>query len=92
MCDALKKTAEVLVGWCDTHQSCYPPTVIHVTDGQSTDGDAEPIADALKHVRFRFEHQINLPRNGNLTGGIVGSYFGDPDALHAAFLIASTLE
>ena len=50
MCDALKKTAEVLVGWCDTHQSCYPPTVIHVTDGQSTDGDAEPIADALKQI------------------------------------------
>jgi hypothetical protein len=50
MCDALKKTAEVLVSWCDTHQGCYPPTVIHVTDGQSTDGDPEPIADALKQI------------------------------------------
>jgi hypothetical protein len=50
MCAALKKTAEVLVGWCDTHQASYPPTIIHVTDGQSGDGDPEQIAEALKQI------------------------------------------
>jgi hypothetical protein len=50
MCEAMRKTAEVLVQWCDAHPSCYPPTIIHVTDGQSTDGDPEQIAESLKQI------------------------------------------
>jgi hypothetical protein len=50
MCEALRKTAEVMVQWCDSHPHSYPPTVIHVTDGQSTDGDPERIADSLKLI------------------------------------------
>ncbi|MBK4717616.1 VWA domain-containing protein [Azospirillum sp. YIM DDC1] len=50
MCDALRKAAEVLVAWCDSHPDSYPPTVIHVTDGQSTDGDPSQIAEALKQI------------------------------------------
>jgi hypothetical protein len=50
MTEALKRTAEELVAWCDAHPNSYPPTVIHVTDGQSTDGDPEPVADALKQI------------------------------------------
>ena len=50
MCEALRRTAEVLVEWCDSHPDSYPPTVIHVTDGQSTDGDPEEIADNLKLI------------------------------------------
>ena len=36
MCDGLKKAAEVLVGWCNNHAGSYPPTVIHVSDGQAS--------------------------------------------------------
>ena len=50
MCEALRRTAEVLVDWCDSNPHSYPPTVIHVTDGQSTDGDPEEIADNLKLI------------------------------------------
>ena len=50
MCEALRRTAEVLVEWCDNHLDCYPPTVIHVTDGQSTDGDPEEIAEKLQFI------------------------------------------
>ncbi|MCI0719649.1 MAG: VWA domain-containing protein [Acidobacteria bacterium] len=50
MCEAMRHAAEMLVQWCDSHQGSYPPTVIHVTDGQSTDGDPEGIADALKKI------------------------------------------
>ncbi|KAF0146140.1 MAG: hypothetical protein FD153_182 [Rhodospirillaceae bacterium] len=50
MCKALRKTAEVLVEWCDSHQTSYPPTIIHVTDGQSTDGDPSQIAESLKLI------------------------------------------
>jgi hypothetical protein len=50
MCDGLRKTAEALVAWCDTHMASYPPTIIHVTDGQSTDGEPEQLADAIRHI------------------------------------------
>lgn len=50
MCEALRKAAEVMVEWCDGHPNSYPPTVIHVTDGQSTDGDPEQIAESLKLI------------------------------------------
>lgn len=48
MCDAIRKAGEELAAWCDAHPNCYPPTVLHVTDGESTDGDPEPLADVLR--------------------------------------------
>jgi hypothetical protein len=45
---ALNKTMETVVGWCDTHPGSYPPTILHVTDGQSTDGAPEELADGLR--------------------------------------------
>ncbi|MBV8455413.1 MAG: VWA domain-containing protein [Acetobacteraceae bacterium] len=53
MCDALRLAAEVLAGWCDAHAASYPPTLIHVTDGQSTDGDPSAIADAIRQISTR---------------------------------------
>jgi hypothetical protein len=50
MCRALTLVSETVAEWCDAHPSSYPPTVVHVTDGQSTDGDPEPIAEALKNL------------------------------------------
>lgn len=50
MCEALRQVAQQLVGWCNTHDRSYPPTVIHVTDGQSTDGDPEQIATQLQQI------------------------------------------
>jgi len=50
MTAAMRAATEALVEWCDSHPDCYPPTVIHVTDGASTDGDPSTIADALKQI------------------------------------------
>ncbi len=51
MREALTRAAEELVAWCDAHPDCYPPTVLHVTDGESSDGDPEEIATHLKQIR-----------------------------------------
>jgi hypothetical protein len=51
MCQALPKAAEELVHWCDAHPNSYPPTVLHVTDGESTDGDPEQIATQLCQIQ-----------------------------------------
>jgi hypothetical protein len=50
MCAALTKAAEAAVEWCDSHPTSYPPTILHVTDGQSTDGNPEHIADGLRQI------------------------------------------
>ncbi len=51
MCEAITKAAEELVGWCDSHPGCYPPTVLHITDGESTDGDPESMASQLRQIQ-----------------------------------------
>jgi hypothetical protein len=50
MCAGLTKAAEAVVRWADTHPNSYPPTILHVTDGASTDGDPGHIASALKQI------------------------------------------
>lgn len=51
MREALTRAAEELVAWCDAHPDSYPPTVLHVTDGESTDGDPEEIANHLTQIQ-----------------------------------------
>ncbi|KVD88136.1 hypothetical protein WS62_17665 [Burkholderia sp. ABCPW 14] len=48
---ALTRTAEELVAWCDAHPDSYPPTILHVTDGESTDGDPEELASHVRQIR-----------------------------------------
>jgi uncharacterized protein YegL len=48
MTAALAKAMEVATDWCDAHKHSYPPTILHVTDGQSTDGSPENIAEGLR--------------------------------------------
>jgi hypothetical protein len=50
MREAMGIIAETVAQWCDEHPTSYPPTVVHVTDGQSTDGDPEDIADAIQGI------------------------------------------
>jgi hypothetical protein len=48
---ALTKAAEEIAAWCDAHPESYPPTILHVTDGESGDGDPEEIAASLGQLR-----------------------------------------
>lgn len=75
MCEAIRRAGEELAAWCDMHPNSYPPTVLHVTDGESTDGDPEPLADTLRqfstqdgnilllnlHVSAQAGHPISFP-------------------------------
>lgn len=51
MVKALTKAAEALAEWCNARPHSYPPTVIHLTDGESNDGDPGPVADAVRRIR-----------------------------------------
>ena len=48
MCEAIRTAGVVLAAWCDSHPESYPPTVLHVTDGESSDGDPEALAETLR--------------------------------------------
>jgi uncharacterized protein YegL len=50
MKEAIKVAAVELASWCNDHSNSYPPTVLHVTDGEASDGDPEPIADQLRKI------------------------------------------
>lgn len=47
---ALERTCHLVAQWCDEHPASYPPTVINITDGESTDGDVEPAASVLRQL------------------------------------------
>jgi hypothetical protein len=50
MCAALKMAYDILNHWCATHPTAYPPLLVHVTDGQSTDGDPEGLAQDIQQL------------------------------------------
>jgi hypothetical protein len=39
MCRAMYEAHRILAGWLTEHPNCFPPVVVHITDGDSTDGD-----------------------------------------------------
>lgn len=47
MCAALGRARDVLAGWLADHPDCFPPIVINVTDGESTDGNPTERATEL---------------------------------------------
>lgn len=53
MVKALTAVAHAMGAWCDAHDEAYPPTIIHITDGASTDGDPEPVAEIIRQLTTR---------------------------------------
>jgi hypothetical protein len=69
MCTAITAAAEQLVAWCDAHPDSYPPTVLHVTDGESTDGDPEGLAQQLQQVSTSDGHVLLFNLHVSTSGG-----------------------
>jgi hypothetical protein len=51
MCQALVLAKQFLEVFLGRFPGCYPPVVINVTDGMSTDGDPQPAAKALRALQ-----------------------------------------
>ncbi len=47
MCEALKRARDILSSWLVSHKTAFPPTVLHITDGESTDGDPTEIGKSI---------------------------------------------
>ena len=50
MCAALEYVGRIAHEWSDAHPASFPPIIIHITDGDSTDGDPEPNSIALRSI------------------------------------------
>lgn len=50
MCHVLYHAYQILSQWIQQHPDSFPPIVIHISDGESQDGDPIPYADAIKNL------------------------------------------
>ena len=50
MCHMLYYSHQILSDWISRHRQSFPPIVVHITDGESQDGDPVPYADALRSL------------------------------------------
>jgi hypothetical protein len=48
MSSAIGKAHSILSDWLGAHPACYPPIVLNLTDGESTDGDPALPAESLR--------------------------------------------
>jgi hypothetical protein len=81
MCAALTRAAELLAEWCDAHPHSYPPTILHVTDGEATDGDPEEIAEALRELHTGDGQSLLFNLHVTTKGGREVIFPGGDDAL-----------
>lgn len=51
MCQALSSAQNILTTWLSQHQDSFPPIVVNITDGESTDGDPTAAAESLKNLK-----------------------------------------
>ena len=50
MCHMLYHAHQMLAEWIGQHPRSFPPIVVHITDGESQDGDPIPYAEAVKKL------------------------------------------
>ncbi len=51
MCKALDTARGIVAGFLRQHPNCFPPIVMHLTDGKPSDGDPRTAADAIRHQK-----------------------------------------
>jgi len=85
MCLAAKKANRILKAWIADHPDAFPPTVIHITDGESTDGnptkDLQDLTDLSTSDGNVMLFNIHLSARQNVASvSFVDSPDGLPDA------------
>jgi hypothetical protein len=50
MCHMLYHAHELLSAWIAQHPRSFPPIVVHISDGESQDGDPRPYAEAVRRL------------------------------------------
>jgi hypothetical protein len=67
---AFGKARDTVADWCEAHPDSYPPTILHVTDGQSTDGAPEEVADGLRNISTKDGKALLFNLHVTTAGGL----------------------
>jgi hypothetical protein len=51
MSQAFQQAIPILESWLQQYPDCFPPTVIHITDGESTDGDPTAVMHQITNLQ-----------------------------------------
>jgi hypothetical protein len=104
MCEALARVQEILRGWLLEHPRGFPPTVLHLTDGESSDGDPNEIGRQIMsvgtddgavllfncHISTRRSAKIEYPtEETSLPDGFARTLFDISSRLPTNFLAAA---
>jgi hypothetical protein len=58
MCAALQQAKAIIESWLVEHANGFPPIVLHITDGESTDGDPTAAAQAITSLKSTDGHVL----------------------------------
>jgi hypothetical protein len=85
MCRTLRDAAVIVAGFLAEHPSCFPPVVVHITDGEANDGDPEEPAARLRELAGADGNVLlfNAHLSSRAEDGIL--FPDSPDALPDAF-------
>jgi hypothetical protein len=104
MCEALGGVKQIIEQWLSQHPKGFPPTVLHLTDGESSDGDPEAIGQQIMtlrtddgavllfncHISSRRSHKIEYPtEERSLPDGFARSLFQMSSPLPPNFIAAA---
>ena len=104
MCEALGKVKMVLEQWLQEHPRGFPPTILHLTDGESSDGDPNEIGRQIMslgtddgavllfncHISSRRSAKIEYPTaESSLPDGFARTLFEISSTLPGNFLAAA---
>jgi len=85
MCHMLYHAHRMLAEWIALHPRSFPPIVVHITDGESQDGDPIPYAEAVKKLATEDGNVLLLNCHLSMTAAdpfmFPASDEGLPDAL-----------
>ena len=104
MCEALLQVKGILETWLAEHPRGFPPTVLHLTDGESSDGDPTLMGQEIMslstddgaallfncHISSRRSSKIEYPAHeGSLVDGFARTLFQISSPLPPSFLAAA---
>jgi hypothetical protein len=104
MCEALWQAKAIIEGWVAEHPKSFPPTVLHLTDGESSDGDPYRLGQEIMslatedgptllfncHVSSQRSAKIEYPSSAlGLPNGFARTLFEMSSPLPASFLAAA---
>ncbi|MCZ7563807.1 MAG: VWA domain-containing protein [Burkholderiales bacterium] len=81
MCEAIRQATSLVGDWIKQHPTSFPPTILNITDGESTDGD--PSGPGQELQRLRTSDGEVLVFNCHVTAQAIGKieYPSGPDSL-----------